>query len=1040
MVQRKVASKLGIQADHVKSEKRLANLKTSSSSQHQDGRNRGGTEMKKKMKKSRSIKLSDIESLRSSSSPLKRNISQPGKPPPPPPAHDVPAGAAIPQKQSTMKTPDWSPNYMKSTSSFEARKERTQVSSSRTTPQTGSDSKNSRRKNQKLSKLESVSGHKPAAKLTKTSSLKLVRTLTKTPSFKPARSSAKKCSQVALCADIDAQRATCSSTLKGSKFPAYLMLSPGATESEGTSVMKVCPYTYCSLNDHCHAPLPPLKCFLSARRRLLKTQKSMKLEALFPLKAKPSGDGTKEIDSERVIIDEKPAFQEDFGSSAISPLVQEGGVDFFIEIYANDKEDTAETTGSSTDEVDGEKITDIAEKMDDLNDFMSSVGGGNETAEQDNGQVAESLSDGSSLSEIDFKDNLDQNNDITLREMDITATFVEEQKMEDADEDNPPTFAQEDTTLGCFCNGSDSEGECSASIELDDEYISEASDMEWEEGQLSTSNLDNEADDATQTDDEANLNVGYQSGIENPDLHDKSIFKSDDTVSNCFEEILADEVLQEVYEEESVSFEEKFGKDDSGSDGTDENLESEESSQASESQSHDQISSTEDALEELTAEENDRSAETDDLTSLVITSASMEEPTEETTEAREEKNAVCNAENDLLDADSQLGDDETNCTTDVADEALIDQQENDICQDDDANALVGNQITNSSQDFTEISTLCEEASDKSLLSKIEDPETAQNVATRDFSQEQQFYNTDVGDGMEEKDQVDYAKSLVGIHYSDSSQGCSEAEKENTEEENNKSSKMMEACQDATAIVKDSELSQDFIDGSLSSEIQCYASDEKFQNGNIVEDQSHSEEDHSEVEKFKNSSFMDSEEQSDSEMNKCTLAKSTVGEVAKMDVEDNTVPDAANTCVTANTMTSQETENASFHAGINIKQELHNACNYSKGKIRCKRTIKECEEPRKFNPRDPNYLPVEPDPEAEKVDLKHQMMDDRKNAEEWMVDYALRQAVTKLAPARKRRVALLVEAFETVTPIPKYETHLRHTSASFAHVRPIQACS
>ena len=81
----------------------------------------------------------------------------------------------------------------------------------------------------------------------------------------------------------------------------------------------------------------------------------------------------------------------------------------------------------------------------------------------------------------------------------------------------------------------------------------------------------------------------------------------------------------------------------------------------------------------------------------------------------------------------------------------------------------------------------------------------------------------------------------------------------------------------------------------------------------------------------------------------------------------------------------------------------------------------------------------PDPKAKKVDLKHQMMNERKKLEEWMLDYALRQTVTKLAAARKRKVALLVEAFEAVTPIPKCESHMRNKS-SFAHARPIQACS
>ncbi|XP_057784804.1 uncharacterized protein LOC131002330 [Salvia miltiorrhiza] len=55
-----------------------------------------------------------------------------------------------------------------------------------------------------------------------------------------------------------------------------------------------------------------------------------------------------------------------------------------------------------------------------------------------------------------------------------------------------------------------------------------------------------------------------------------------------------------------------------------------------------------------------------------------------------------------------------------------------------------------------------------------------------------------------------------------------------------------------------------------------------------------------------------------------------------------------------------------------------------------------------------------EPRAEKVNLRHQEVDARKNAEEWMVDFALRQAVT----ARQRKVALLVEAFERVVPTSK----------------------
>ncbi|KAG8479963.1 hypothetical protein CXB51_025011 [Gossypium anomalum] len=268
MLQRKVANKLeiGIQADH-----------------HIDGKNKG-TDLKKKMKKCRSIKLSDMKEGLRSSSPLvsRKTISEPVKPSPP--HHN--------NSRSIIKgASNGSPNYMKSTSSSEAKKETSASSQA-----------SSRRKS-------SASG------LTRTSSLKL----TKTPSFKPVRASARKCSKVALRSDMNVQKATCSSTLKDSKFPAYLMLNPGGTEYEGTSIVKVCSYTYCSLNGRHHAPLPPLKCFLKARRRSMKVQRSMKVEALSPRKV--CGDGTEELNY---------------------------SMDFFVEIYGKSKGEDSSECGNET--------------------------------------------------------------------------------------------------------------------------------------------------------------------------------------------------------------------------------------------------------------------------------------------------------------------------------------------------------------------------------------------------------------------------------------------------------------------------------------------------------------------------------------------------------------------------------------------------------------------------------------------------------------------------------------------------------------------
>ncbi|CAA0375546.1 unnamed protein product [Arabidopsis thaliana] len=103
-------------------------------------------------------------------------------------------------------------------------------------------------------------------------------------------------------------------------------------------------------------------------------------------------------------------------------------------------------------------------------------------------------------------------------------------------------------------------------------------------------------------------------------------------------------------------------------------------------------------------------------------------------------------------------------------------------------------------------------------------------------------------------------------------------------------------------------------------------------------------------------------------------------------------------------------------------------------IKCKKPVAETEDLREFNPREPNYLPAVMDEDAEKVDLKHQDIDERRNSEDWMFDYALQRAVSKLAPARKRKVALLVEAFETVQP------HGREPEQVLSYGRHLQACN
>ncbi|XP_066310664.1 calmodulin binding protein PICBP-like isoform X2 [Miscanthus floridulus] len=100
--------------------------------------------------------------------------------------------------------------------------------------------------------------------------------------------------------------------------------------------------------------------------------------------------------------------------------------------------------------------------------------------------------------------------------------------------------------------------------------------------------------------------------------------------------------------------------------------------------------------------------------------------------------------------------------------------------------------------------------------------------------------------------------------------------------------------------------------------------------------------------------------------------------------------------------------------------------------------------RPFKPKPPNFLPAETGPEAAKVDLKHQAVDDRRTTEEWMVDYALRKEIKKLARAQKRKVEMLVQAFESVLPTvaneKKPEQHDNGDKRTFTLTWPSQACS
>ncbi|WCJ33335.1 calmodulin binding [Euphorbia peplus] len=169
----------------------------------------------------------------------------------------------------------------------------------------------------------------------RTSSVRPLRVLKKMSSLRINSSSMKK-------TDRNIERATCSSTLKGSKFPNRLELQSGGNESHGISTIKVCPYTYCSLHGHSHSTLPPLKRFVSMRRRVLRTQTSGKLERQSSLKAKRSSNVKKGIRGRKMSGYGDAAVPETSNASKVrSPTRKMAGPRIREEIFARDGKGTS---------------------------------------------------------------------------------------------------------------------------------------------------------------------------------------------------------------------------------------------------------------------------------------------------------------------------------------------------------------------------------------------------------------------------------------------------------------------------------------------------------------------------------------------------------------------------------------------------------------------------------------------------------------------------------------------------------------------------
>ncbi|CAL9781151.1 unnamed protein product [Musa acuminata subsp. burmannicoides] len=561
------------------------------------------------------------------------------------------------------ETPRVMPNYMKPTTSSDARKEQRQVTRD---PTAATDRKRSKKSSNRLSQASvcpsSQAGPKPARALRRKLSSKLLRL------------SSKRNFAVHPCPRPKVNRATCSSTLKDLKFPKALELRPGGTEADGTSVAKVCPYKYCSLNGHWHADLPPLKCFLASRRKMLKAQKCMKQKGVSPFRRQGSRKDSKQMDTGQAAI-------------KLSSLIEEIGSDYFVEIYVNQGD-----MESFKHEEDGKR----------------------------------------NLEDVILEGDVDQSSDLSVDDLEVLMNFLEYESCDQEDGAAKEEFPSS-TTEECWASagtGKDSQ---------DHAEVSESSEIELEE------DVDPFADD-------------------------KSSF-SDDELGP---------ILGMLFENE----------------------------------------------------------------------------------------------------------------------VYTDQSEAEACHEECSRAPEPESLQENGNGGSEDSAI---NSDKAVSIDIKEAETS---------------------------------SLLQVHV---------------------------PCAD-----QDDDIEEDH---------QIQSEPEEAESKDRGTD--------------------------DAELTPITISNTEFNR--SIDDDDDGDPNAR-------TNTTR------------------------------KRTDEEMEETRGFNPRPPNFLPEEPDPEAEKVDLRHQMMDERKNSEEWMIDYALQQAVTKLAPARRQKVALLVEAFETVIPLSVCDKPLRHATQSFSGPRTMQACS
>lgn len=784
-------------------------------------------------------------------------------------------------------------------------------------------SSNHRQNRKKLSDPKpksAFSGNKSLRVIKRTSSLKPVKVLTKMGTFKSKKPSMRKCSEIC--------KATCSSTLKDSKIPGSL--DPGKRESERASVMKLCPYSYCSLHGHHHNASPPLKRFVSMRRRLLKTQMSMKRESQF-LRGKRSGNMKKGIQAKGRFHNGDPAVRN--ATRALSPVKEKAaGRDFSAN--GNDEEYKNQKYIKVWHSIYKHALVGIGRKVEnqiplDGLDSEEQVENTNKDAAEENHNADHQKNELSQLDAIKLVQ--EAFDEILLQEFqdrssDDQSTSSISSGQEISASSEP---AKEETLL---------EGEIISTPK--EEKSGNRMPKSW--SKLKSLILLKRFVKALEKVRNSNPRRPQYLSL-NPDPEAEKVHLRHQTTDDRknSEEWMLDNALQQVISKLAPSQKRKV---------------------ALLVEAFEKIL----PLPEIETTQKSNAAVLTQANPIQACNGSSIQSGEET--SYPEKDFKCYPEqvSDFL-ADKQQ-------STPPLKISELRETSLECCCIKAEQEITASQPTNKDWEEKKIIAIHLDGVDNKFILADNQPEIKDPTGITSSSE---LCNN--GCESERKD------SETGVLISEQSDVANEAWLE--KKKNMRLWYLVYNHMASGIAAKEEQVGQDM-------DIDNKADDQTAKRHRIE--------------------AIKLVEEAIDEIPLPEISEEERGDRGKPFISN--CKDSDKDSLTKSGKTDpEEEEKKEMKVEKKSIQQMPRKWGILKKLILLNRFIKGLEKVKKFNPGGPRYLPLEPDPEGEKVNLRHLDMDQRKNAEEWMLDYALQQVVAKLTPARKRKVELLVHAFETVSP-------------------------